>query len=118
MANMRVRVSAGIVSLTGEVQEITQIQQAEEIAARLEGVITVRNSITQVDNVAEQIQPAMERMLERIQSIASKLPILLVATLAFGLVAAFCFCRAGSSAIYRAGFTFWWLDRQRRRIDH
>lgn len=101
MANVRVRVSAGVVSLTGEVPEITQIQQAEEIAARLEGVITVRNSITQVDNVAEQIQPAMERMLERIQSIAFKLPILLVATLAFGLVAAFGFWLAASQRLWQ-----------------
>lgn len=101
MANVRVRVSAGVVSLTGEVQEITQIQQAEDIAARLEGVITVRNSITQVDNVAEQIQPAMARMLERIKTIALKLPILLVAAIAFGLVATLGFWVAASPRLWR-----------------
>lgn len=83
MGDVRVRVSAGVVSLTGEVAEINQIQEAEDIATRIEGVIAVRNNIQQVDGVSEQIEPAIDRMLERATNIALKLPIILVALLVF-----------------------------------
>lgn len=83
MADVRIRVSAGVVSLTGEVAEINLIQEAEDIAKRVEGVIAVRNNIQQVDSVSEQIEPAIDRMLERIENIALKFPIMLVALLIF-----------------------------------
>lgn len=88
MQGVRVRVSAGVVSLTGEVPELTQIEEAEAIATKVEGVIAVRNSITQVDSVSEQIQPAMERMLERVESFLVKVPILLIAALVFLIISA------------------------------
>lgn len=83
MGDVRVRVSAGVVSLTGEVAEINLIQEAEDIATKIDGVIAVRNNIQQVDGVSEQIEPAIDRMLERATNIALKLPIILVALLVF-----------------------------------
>lgn len=89
-------VRAGVVVLRGEVAERTLAVRAEELAARVDGVVAVRNEITEIVDVRERIVPVMERFGDRLLAFVYYLPLLSVAALALAAIA----------------FAGWWLARR------
>ena len=83
-----VSVDAGVVSLTGDVPDPATIAKAESIAERLEGVVAVNNALTASDDLAQQINPAVERFRARIAQLFSRLPLFLLALAAFSVIVA------------------------------
>ncbi|AWI85696.1 mechanosensitive ion channel protein MscS [Alloyangia pacifica] len=78
-----VGVDAGVVSLTGNVTDPSISEKAESIAERLEGVVAVNNTLTASDDLAHQINPAVDRFRARVAQLISRLPLLLLAFVAF-----------------------------------
>jgi small conductance mechanosensitive channel len=81
-----VDVSAGVVTLTGEVIDGTAEETLSRVVSRVEGIVTVENRVTQTADLNLRLAPAVERLRERAARLLANGPILLVALLAFGLV--------------------------------
>lgn len=78
-----VEVNAGVVTLKGNVIELETIKQAEKLASRVAGVVTINNQIEQETSVEERLTPALEKLLDRIKSSIQLLPLFGVAVAAF-----------------------------------
>ncbi|PJE30981.1 Small-conductance mechanosensitive channel [Pseudooceanicola antarcticus] len=78
-----VSVEAGVISLAGDVADPSISEKAESIAERLEGVVAVNNRLTASDDLANQINPAVDRFRSRVERLISRLPLLLLALAAF-----------------------------------
>jgi small conductance mechanosensitive channel len=74
-----VRVVAGVVTLTGQVPDEKTIQQAEGIATRLSGVVTVQNRLERNLDVEKNLNPALSGVTGRVGSFVRALPLLGVA---------------------------------------
>ncbi len=78
---IRVEVDAGVVKLHGEALSAEARTEAEALAGRIEGVVTVKNEITEVRDIDRRLKPAVDKLLERLQGFATYLPLLGVAAL-------------------------------------
>ena len=85
---VRVGVDAGVVTLTGRVLEPDAATEAEELAGRVANVAAVNNEIEQETDVALRLGPVLERAEARAYAVLTFLPLLLVALVAFALIAA------------------------------
>lgn len=82
-----VTVKSGVVTLRGRVREFALADQAETIARRVQGVVSVSNEIEEVTSVSERLVPVMERLTRRGLQAINYMPLLLVAMAVFGVVA-------------------------------
>lgn len=82
-----VSVKSGVVTLSGNVPDQLAIEQAETLAARVEGVVAVSNQLLEDTSVAERIVPMMERLTNRLIQALHYIPLLTVAVLAFLVIA-------------------------------
>ena len=78
---IEVRVEAGVVHLDGQVFELETSSEAEAIARRVEGVVTVANGIEQIHSVERRVVPLLDRLRTRGLELASFAPLLLVGIL-------------------------------------
>ncbi|MEM0899437.1 MAG: mechanosensitive ion channel family protein [Pseudomonadota bacterium] len=81
-----VTVRSGVVILRGRVAEPALADQAVELASRVDGVVAVRNEISQVTSIEERLVPVAERISNRFWQAVEFLPLLAVAALAGALV--------------------------------
>lgn len=81
LEGVRVEVDAGVVRLYGEALSSENRRQAEELANRVQGVVTVENAITEERNVERRLIPALEKLRDRIFSLITYVPILGIAGL-------------------------------------
>ncbi len=86
LQRVRVDVVAGVVHLTGTVLDAEAIDEAAALAARVEGVVTVKNDIVQVTSLRERLMPAWERFVARMKQVIALGPLLAVALIAFALM--------------------------------
>ena len=84
--DITVTVSSGILTLRGTTVDQATANRLNDIAARVEGVVAIENEVTQTTDVVEQLNPAMDRFLNRIWQFVAYLPLALVALTAFVLV--------------------------------
>lgn len=85
---VQVRVSAGVVTLSGTVPAPADIQRAEAIAGRVAGVVTVQNDLTRDLDVNTNLSPALGQFGGDLRELVRALPLLGVA-LAIGLIIGF-----------------------------
>ncbi|WP_237480710.1 mechanosensitive ion channel family protein [Lichenibacterium dinghuense] len=91
--DVRVRVSAGVVTLDGTVQAADDKGRAETIASRVSGVVTVQNDVTRDLAVGTKVAPAIGQFRDDLRAFARALPLvgvaiavgLLIAALGYGL---------------------------------
>ncbi len=81
-----VNVTSGVVTLSGIVPSVEDIDRAAAIATRVSGVVTVENKLSRNLDVGENLSPISDRLSERFSEFTSTLPLILVALL---IVAAF-----------------------------
>ncbi|MGR3484135.1 MAG: mechanosensitive ion channel domain-containing protein [Paracoccaceae bacterium] len=74
-----VAVSEGVVTLTGTVTEAPDVAAVGDIAARIEGVVAVRNDAQATADLGRRLTPVRDRFVERIERVLTALPLLLVA---------------------------------------
>lgn len=85
---VQVRVSAGVVTLSGTVPSVEDIKRAEAIAGRVAGVVTVQNDLVRNLDVNTNLTPALGQFGDDLRDLVRALPLLGVA-LAIGLVIGF-----------------------------
>ncbi|WP_299815229.1 mechanosensitive ion channel domain-containing protein [uncultured Jannaschia sp.] len=83
-----VAVRQGIVTFSGEVLDAGQVPRLDEIAARVDGVVAIQNDVAEDTDVSRRIDPVLDRFRERLAQAVSYLPLLVIALVAGGLVAA------------------------------
>ncbi len=87
--DVTVTVSSGIVSLKGSALDQATIGRLGELVSRVDGVVTIENSVTETTDLVERLNPAVERFKTRIQQAISFIPLALVAFVVFALIVFF-----------------------------
>lgn len=85
LRDVRVRVSSGVVTLTGTVASADDVKRAEAIASRVTGVVTVQNDVQRNLELATNLTPTFGQFKTDLASLVRALPLLGVA-LAIGLL--------------------------------
>ena len=83
-ANVTVEVNSGVVTLSGRVAEPDQVARLDDLVARIGGVVTIENEVLESTDIAERLNPALDRFEKRLSQLIAALPILLIA-LAVGM---------------------------------
>lgn len=81
LAEVDIEVASGVVHLTGQVVEREAADEAEAIARRVQGVVTVENEVEQVRSFQRRLQPLLERLRERGMGILLFIPQLVAGAL-------------------------------------
>lgn len=84
--DVTVTVSSGIVTLRGTAIDGPAVNRLNEIAGRVEGVVTIENQVQETTDVARRLDPAIERFRARTEQFINYLPLAGVALAAFALV--------------------------------
>lgn len=77
--NVTVDVSAGIVTFEGTTLDAAKSQQLTDLANRVQGVVAIENNVTESTDVAERLNPMVERMKARLAQTVSFLPLMAIA---------------------------------------
>lgn len=86
---VRVAVSEGIVTFTGEALDAEAIARLEQLAARVDGVVAIENQVVETTDVVERLNPVAERFVERLRQLWNFGPLLAVAVISgFAVIAA------------------------------
>lgn len=86
--DVTVTVNSGIVTLRGTALDGTAVTRLNEIAGRVEGVVTIENRVQETTDVVRRLDPALERFRARSEQFINYLPLLAIAVAAFALVVA------------------------------
>lgn len=78
---INIAVQHGVVTLTGVVPERRHEETAEQLASRVDGVVTVVNSIEFDRSLRSRLEAAFERVSDSAAALLAMLPVLAVATL-------------------------------------
>jgi len=84
--DVTVTVNEGVVTLRGTTTSSLDATVLDPLAARVEGVVAVRNQVTETTDLVRRLDPAMDRFRARIDQAIVFLPLALVAAVIFGLV--------------------------------
>ncbi|WP_343229860.1 mechanosensitive ion channel domain-containing protein [Yoonia maritima] len=84
--DVTVLVSEGIVTLRGTTTSTMEISALDTLAARIEGVVAVKNQVTETADISQRLDPAIDRFMSRVDQFIIFLPLAAIAALAFALV--------------------------------
>lgn len=85
--DITVLVSDGIVTLRGTTPTATEIGELTLLVNRVEGVVALRNEVTETTDLARKLDPAFERFKARLEQLWAFLPIAGIAATAFAAIA-------------------------------
>ena len=101
LRNVAVRVSAGVVTLTGTVPTREDVDRASAIAGRVAGVVTVQNEIERDLKVDTNLNPVLDRFGGDLKAIVRALPLLGVALAIALLISGLGYLLASLSGVWR-----------------
>ena len=78
LSAVEVRVAEGVVTLGGALPDRADLDRAEQIAGRVEGVVTVRNDIEASVDVGERVSPFLQKLTAVLGSVINSAPLLLL----------------------------------------
>lgn len=81
-----IAVSAGVVTLSGEALDAAALKRLDEIVSRVEGVVAVKDQVTQTTDVSARLLPSLERFKKRFKELVAFLPLLMIAFIGFSAV--------------------------------
>ena len=84
--DVTVSVNEGVVTLRGTTTSAADAQALVPLATRIEGVVAVKNEVTETADIAERLNPAFDRFRSRIDQIIIFLPLAAIAALVFAVV--------------------------------
>lgn len=84
--DVTVAVSEGVVTLRGTTTSALEAVELAPLAVRIEGVVAVRNQVTETTDIVERLDPAIDRFRARIDQFIVFLPLALIAAAAFAMV--------------------------------
>ncbi|NNE21290.1 MAG: mechanosensitive ion channel [Rhizobiales bacterium] len=89
LQNVHATVAAGVVTLTGEVNEQQYAEKAATLAKRVDGVVAVNNEIIEQTAVTERLVPVLGRFEKRLGQAVDYLPLVMIAVAVWLCVSAF-----------------------------
>lgn len=84
--DVTVTVNEGVVSLRGTTTSAVEALALDPLAARVEGVVAVRNQVTETTDIARRLDPAMDRFRARIDQLIAFVPLAMIAAAVFAVV--------------------------------
>jgi small-conductance mechanosensitive channel len=84
--DVTVTVSEGVVTLRGTTPSTVEAVALDPLAARVEGVVAVRNQVSETTDIGDRINPAIERFRARLDQFIAFIPLALIAGAAFALI--------------------------------
>lgn len=84
--DVTVTVNAGIVTLRGTTLDASASDELADLAGRVEGVVAIRNEVSETTDLSRRLNPALERFEKRMTDFIAWLPLLAIAFAAFCLV--------------------------------
>ena len=84
--DVTVVVSDGIVTFRGTTASASDAAELTPLANRIEGVVAVKNEVTETAELVRRLNPAVERFQSRVDQFIVFLPLALIAFIAFALV--------------------------------
>lgn len=81
--NVNVSVQSGVVRLTGKSSDFMAAQRAEDLISRIDGVVTIENSIERNVSLNSQLTPALDGAKTILNDTIALLPLLTLALLLF-----------------------------------
>ena len=87
LSGIDVAVAEGVVTLRGVVPDSAAAEEARQIAERVESVVAVRDQTEASVEVRERLSPFVARSIDMWNNTVEAAPLILVAVLAFGIVA-------------------------------
>lgn len=78
LSAVQVRVAEGVVTLGGALADPADLDRAEQIAGRVEGVVAVRNDIEASVDVGERVSPFLQKLKTLVRSVVDSAPLLLL----------------------------------------
>jgi len=85
--DVTVVVRDGVLTLRGTANSFSEVAALEDLAGRVDGVVAVKNEVTETTDLRRRLDPAIDRFMTRIDQLIVALPIVLIAVTVFGLVA-------------------------------
>lgn len=98
---VQVRVSAGVVTLSGTVATTEDVERAAAIAGRVAGVVTVQNDLRRDLDVDTNLSPALDKFSDDVRGLVRGLPLLGVALTIAVLVGGLGYLLASFSQLWR-----------------
>ncbi|HEV8034526.1 mechanosensitive ion channel family protein [Yoonia sp.] len=84
--DVTVTVNEGVVTLRGTTTSTVEAVALDPLAARVAGVVAVRNQVTETTDIGDRLNPAIERFRARLDQFIAFVPLALIAGAAFALV--------------------------------
>jgi small-conductance mechanosensitive channel len=84
--DVTVTVSEGVVTLRGTTTSTVEAVALDPLAARVAGVVAVRNQVTETTDIGDRLNPAIDRFRARLDQFIAFVPLALIAGAAFALV--------------------------------
>lgn len=100
LRDVAIAVQSGVVTLSGTVTNQADRQRAEEIAARIEGVVTVENGIDRSYEVETNVSPAVKALIDNVRGLVRGLPLFGVALVIGVVIAALGYLLAGRRRLW------------------
>lgn len=86
--DVTVTVNEGIVRLRGTADSAVEVAELNALASRVEGVVAVRNDVTETAELVRRLDPAFDRFMARVNQLIVVLPLLLIATAVMAVIVA------------------------------
>ncbi|MEL6571311.1 MAG: mechanosensitive ion channel domain-containing protein [Pseudomonadota bacterium] len=77
--DVQVSVSEGVVTFEGTATSALEVAELDNLAVRVEGVVAVKNEVTETTDIARRLNPAIERFQDRVSLLVTILPVLAIA---------------------------------------
>ncbi|KQI70619.1 mechanosensitive ion channel protein MscS [Loktanella sp. 5RATIMAR09] len=84
--DVTVTVNEGVVTLRGTTTSTVEAVALDPLAARVAGVVAVRNQVTETTDIGDRLNPAIERFRARLDQFIAFVPLALIAGVAFAFV--------------------------------
>ncbi|MBT5294739.1 MAG: mechanosensitive ion channel, partial [Octadecabacter sp.] len=84
--DVTVLVSDGVVTLRGTTNPRTEAEALDELITRIEGVVAIKNDVTEATDIRRRLDPAIERFMNRMEQLAIQLPLALIALTVFLII--------------------------------
>ncbi|WP_375279765.1 mechanosensitive ion channel domain-containing protein [Pseudooctadecabacter sp.] len=84
--DITVTVSDGVVTLRGTTNSLVERQDLDALVNRVEGVVALKNEVTETTDIARRLDPAVDRFMGRVEQLLVQLPLALISLAVFLLI--------------------------------
>ena len=85
-SDVTVSVNSGVVTLRGQVADATQIQNLNDLVSRVDGIVSIKNEVSETTDLVERLDPAIDRLKARVTQLITYLPLALIALSIFAII--------------------------------